>query len=60
VGKPEIWFNTTPASERAELEGNGLYLGQIPPGLDVEVFAPGIVSIEEGKEYKTALKMNGG
>lgn len=29
-----------------------LYLGQIPPGLQVEIFSPGVVSIEEGKEYK--------
>lgn len=28
------------------------YLGQKPPGLIPEVFAPGIVSIEKGKEYK--------
>ena len=30
----------------------GPYLGQKPPGMTPEVFAPGIVSIEEGKEYK--------
>ena len=29
-----------------------IYLGLKPPGLAPEVFAPGIVSIEEGKEYK--------
>ena len=28
------------------------YLGQKPPGLIPEVFAPGVISIEEGKEYK--------
>jgi WD40 repeat protein len=32
-----------------------LFLGQTPPGLDVEIFAPGLVSIEEGKEYKIAI-----
>ncbi len=37
-GPNEIWFNTTPRGESAEPEGNGLYLGQKPPGLDVEVF----------------------
>lgn len=35
--------------------GSGLYLGQTPPGLDVEVFAPGIVSVEEGKEYNITI-----
>ncbi len=30
----------------------GPYLGQKPPGMTPEIFAPGIVSIEEGKEYK--------
>jgi hypothetical protein len=28
------------------------YLGQKPPGMTPEIFAPGIVSIENGKEYK--------
>jgi Tol biopolymer transport system component len=28
------------------------YLGQNSPGMTPEIFAPGIVSIEEGKEYK--------
>jgi formylglycine-generating enzyme required for sulfatase activity len=36
-------------------QGSALYLGQTPPGLRVELFAPGIVSIEEGKEYKIAI-----
>ena len=30
----------------------GLYLGLKPPGLKPEVFSPGVVSIENGKEYK--------
>jgi Tol biopolymer transport system component len=30
-------------------------LGQKPPGSEVEVFAPGIVSIEDGKEYKMTI-----
>jgi hypothetical protein len=54
-GPNEIWFNTTPSAESAATEENGLYLGQRPPGLETEVFAPGIVSIEEGKEYKIAI-----
>lgn len=54
-GPNEIWFTTTPAGESAEPEGNGLYLGQKQPGLDVEVFAPGIVSVEESKEYKITI-----
>jgi len=33
----------------------GVYLGQKPPGMTPEIFAPGIVSIEEGKEYKIAF-----
>jgi Tol biopolymer transport system component len=45
----DLWPSWGPAPE------SGLYLGQIPPGLDVEVFAPGIVSVEEGKEYKIAV-----
>jgi Tol biopolymer transport system component len=45
----DLWPSWGPAP------GSGLYLGQTPPGLDVEVFAPGIVSIEEGKEYKIAI-----
>jgi Tol biopolymer transport system component len=45
----DLWPSWGPAP------GSGLYLGQIPPGLDVEVFAPGIVSVEESKEYKIAV-----
>jgi cyclase len=33
----------------------GTYLGQKPPGTTPEVFAPGIVSIEDGKEYKPTI-----
>jgi hypothetical protein len=51
-GTAEVWLNNTPVGEQ---EATGLYLGQIPPGLDVEVFAPGLVSIMEGKEYKIAI-----
>jgi hypothetical protein len=32
-----------------------LYLGQKPPGMDVEIFAPRIVSIETGKQYKITI-----
>lgn len=52
TGKPKIWINTTPTSVSVEPASGNLYLGQVPPGLDVQVFAPGIVSIENGKEYK--------
>jgi WD40 repeat protein len=45
----DLWPSWGPAP------GSGLYLGQTPPGLEVELFAPGIVSIEEGKEYKIAF-----
>jgi Tol biopolymer transport system component len=48
-------LTTTTAGEAAELERTDLYLGQTPPGSDVEVFAPGIVSIEDGKEYKITV-----
>jgi Tol biopolymer transport system component len=34
------------------LEVDSLFLGQTSPGVEVEVFAPGVVSIEDGKEYK--------
>jgi hypothetical protein len=54
-GPNEIWFNSTPQGEGGKPGENGLYLGQTPPGLEVEVFAPGVVSIEEGKEYKIAI-----
>jgi hypothetical protein len=33
----------------------GPYLGQKPPGLTPEKFAPDIISIEEGKEYKPTI-----
>jgi hypothetical protein len=33
-GPNEIWFNITPRGETAKPEGEGLYLGQSPPGLD--------------------------
>jgi Tol biopolymer transport system component len=46
---------TAATGEGAELEGQALYLGQTPPGPSVEVFAPGIVSIEDGKEYKITI-----
>jgi Tol biopolymer transport system component len=46
---------TATTGEGGELEGKGFYLGQTPPGPDVEVFAPGIVSIEDGKEYKITI-----
>lgn len=45
----DLWPSWGPAP------GNGLYLGQTPPGLDVELFAPGVVSIEEGKEYNITI-----
>jgi len=54
IGKPEIWINTISSGEGVS-EANEIYLGQIPPGTEMEVFAPGIVSIEEGKEYKIAI-----
>ncbi|MBU0492364.1 MAG: VCBS repeat-containing protein [Chloroflexi bacterium] len=53
AGQPEVWFNDAPVSPVAG--SAGLYLGEKPPGLDVQVFAPGIVSIEDGKEYKIAF-----
>lgn len=28
----------------------GLYLGQKPPGMTLEIFAPGIVSLKDAKE----------
>lgn len=34
---------------------NGPYLGQKPPGLTPEIFAPDLISIEEGKEYKPTI-----
>jgi hypothetical protein len=55
TGRPEIWFNITSAEESTGPEEESLYLGQVPPGPDIAVFAPGIVSTEEGKEYKIAL-----
>jgi Tol biopolymer transport system component len=33
-------------------EEDGLFFGQVSPGVEVQVFAPGVVSIEDGKEYK--------
>jgi formylglycine-generating enzyme required for sulfatase activity len=50
----EVWWNETrtPSGRHGE---EGLYLGQQPPGLVPEVFAPGIVSIEDGKEYNIAF-----
>jgi hypothetical protein len=55
TGPNEIWFNVTPGGGSTTAGANGPYLGQKPPGLDMQVFAPGIVSIEEGKEYKIAV-----
>ena len=37
----------------------GLHLGQKPPGMTPEIFAPGIVSIEDGKEYKPTISPDG-
>lgn len=37
----------------------GPYLGQTPPGITPEIFAPGIVSIKNGKEYKPAISPDG-
>jgi Tol biopolymer transport system component len=54
-GPNEIWFNTTAQGEAAHPEGEGVYLGLEPPGLEPEVFAPGIVSLEEGKEYNITV-----
>lgn len=31
---------------------DGHFLGQASPGVELQVFAPGVVSIEDGKEYK--------
>jgi putative intracellular protease/amidase len=55
MGKPEVWFNTTATRDSVEPIDSDLYLGQVPPGSDVKVFAPGVVSVEEGKEYKIAI-----
>ena len=54
-GPNEIWFNTTPQGQGAGPGEEGLYLGQEPPGTEMEVFAPGVVSIEEGKEYNITI-----
>ena len=37
----------------------GTYLGQKPPGMTPQIFAPGIVSIKNGKEYKPAISPDG-
>jgi Tol biopolymer transport system component len=54
-GPNEIWFNTTRQDTSARSQEEGLYLGQEPPGSEMQVFAPGIVSIEEGKEYNITI-----
>ncbi|MEW5871724.1 MAG: hypothetical protein AB1894_20825 [Chloroflexota bacterium] len=53
---------TTPAGkgavqtpEAATPGAPGLFLGLTPPGRQAVVFAPGVVSIEDGKEYKIAI-----
>ena len=55
-GGAEIWFNTTIHTQQSSAPRDETpILGQNPPGAEVEVFAPGVVSIEEGKEYKIAI-----
>lgn len=49
---------TSEAPPTTDEPDSNLYLGQIPPGLEVKVFAPGIVSTEEGKEYKITFSPN--
>ena len=47
------WRSPSIPNSSADLDDDGeRYLGQVPPGSQVEVFAPGVVSIEDGKEYK--------
>lgn len=53
AGQETAW--PVPAGDSAKPEGDRLYLGQKPPGLDVELFAPGIVSVEEGKDYNITI-----
>jgi glyoxylase-like metal-dependent hydrolase (beta-lactamase superfamily II) len=38
---------------------NGLYLGQKPPGLKKEIFAPGIVSTKGGNEFSCTFSADG-
>jgi hypothetical protein len=45
------------AGEQTGLKGP--YLGQIPPGLKKEVFAPGIVSTEGGHEFSCTFSADG-
>jgi Tol biopolymer transport system component len=52
TGSPQVWLNTTPPRQASQSADGNLYLGQVSPGSRVEVFAPGVVSIEDGQEYK--------
>ncbi len=38
---------------------NSLYLGQVTPGMNVEVFAPGIVSTDQYKEFNCTISPDG-
>jgi Tol biopolymer transport system component len=46
------------AQQQYIIEPEHTYLGQKPPGKTPEIFAPGVVSIEEGKEYKPTISPN--
>ena len=42
-----------------KIELTGPYLGQTPPGMTPEIFAPGIVSLEEFHDFKGAFSADG-
>lgn len=56
--RPMVFDKLTPDAEAVQNKKN-LFLGQQPPGNIPEVFAPGIVSIKNGKEYKPAISPDG-
>jgi hypothetical protein len=43
----------------ADLKVKGPYLGQKPPGLTPEVFAPGVISAGDSKEHSLSLSPKG-
>ena len=49
--------SVTPTTDFSHLSGP--YLGQVPPGLEPQVFAPGFISLASSNEYSAAFSPDG-
>lgn len=56
-----VWvllFSLCPTMDRAQIP-DGAYLGQVPPGLEAKLFAPGIISVPNRRDGKITFSPDG-